>query len=269
MFKWPRSRTMKHSARLGREKSQARGINRKQHASLFLGKRGGSSLRTPTNQVRSFTECRAGPGGRPQFGLKAIFGFTTWTAAIAGLAVSRFGGWTMFAVGLSLTLLNCSGRLAGCQRPPGQTRCFQAAWLLLMVSLFLPAMKGCNNTSIRGWEAATTCFEIVLDPPPEISRQSSGYAVYCLCAAANLLLALSPLFLWRLRRGKGAWYGLLLVVTVPAMWCMGNSNGLLIGYYLWCAGGLAVMCAFRMRWAMLPLMGATPLLVWFAHQGGA
>lgn len=220
-------------------------------------------------QIDSSTASRAIAGSRPQFGLKTIFAFTAWTAAIAGLAVSQFSCWTMFAVGLSLVCLNCWGRLVACQRRSGQARCIQAGWLLLAVSLFLPAMKGCNNTSIVGWEAARASLDAALHPPSEISHETGGYLLVCLSGVANVLLAFSPLFLWRLRRGKGAYYGLLLFVAVPAMWCFGDPAQVLIGYYVWCAGGLAILCAFPMRWAMLPLLAIAPTLAYFGHRGNS
>lgn len=222
-------------------------------------------MSSPASQIAASAD--AAHGERPQFSLKVIFAVTTWVAAIAALAVSQFSGWIMCAVGLSFVCLNCSGRFAALQRQPGQSRCFQAAWLLLGVSLFLPAMKGCNSTSIYGWEAARVCFQITFDPPPEISHQTSGYVLYCVCAASNVLLLLSPVFLWRLRRGKGRYYGLLLTATVPAMWCFGDPTQVLIGYYVWCVAGLAILCAFRMRWVMLPLLCIAPMLALFAHRG--
>jgi hypothetical protein len=221
-------------------------------------------LSSPATQTVASADARASQSTRPQFSLKVIFAATTWVAAIAGLAVSQFAGWTMCAVGLSVVCLNCSGRLTACQRRPGQSWCFRAAWLLLGLSLFLPAMKGCNGTTIRGWEAAKTCGAIVLDPPDSRS-QWSGHALFCLCSVANVLLAVSPLFLWRLRQGKGTFYGLLLVTAVPAMWCFGDPVQVLIGYYVWCAGGLIILCAFRLRWAMLPLVLVALLLVCFAR----
>jgi hypothetical protein len=225
--------------------------------------------KTPATPDTSTVESATANRVHPQFGLKAIFGFTAWTAAVAGLGVSQFRGWTMYAVGLSVVCLNCSGRLSACQRQPAQTRFFQAAWLLLFVSLFLPAMKGCNNTSIRGWEAAKVCALVTVDPVAKTPSEWTGHVLFCLCNAVNVLLVLSPLFLWRLRRGKGAYYGLLMVAAVPAMWCFGDPAQMLIGYYVWCAAALAILCAYPMRWAMLPLLAIAPILTWFAPQGSS
>jgi hypothetical protein len=205
---------------------------------------------------------------RPQFSLRAVFGATTWSASVAGLAASHLAGWTMFAIGFSVACCNCAGWLAPCQKGPPQSRVFRLAWLCLFASLLLPAVQGCGTTVHYGWEAGMVCCEVPLMPfLGEDIVDWFGYALYCLLALANLLLALSPLFLWRLRLGKGHWFGAMFVAAASAMWCLSvsDANNLLVGYYAWCSAGLIVLCAFPMRWAMLPLAAVAPVLVWFAE----
>ncbi|HET6881481.1 MAG TPA: hypothetical protein VFI31_15065, partial [Pirellulales bacterium] len=171
----------------------------------------------------------------PQFSLKAIFAATTWAGAIAGLAVSHLAGWTTVAVGFSLAALNCTGRLAAWQTKRGQPRLFALGWMLLAASLLLPAVKGCNNESVKGWEAAMVCGSIAFDPPG--SAEWPAVVWYDVLTFGNLPLVLSPLFLWRLRRGKGQLYGTLLAMSCAAMWSVAirDADKVLVGYYVWCA----------------------------------
>lgn len=203
---------------------------------------------------------------RPQFGLKALFCLTTWAASLAALAASHLAGWTVFTVGFSLSCLNCLGRLAACQSGTVQRRLFRIAWFLLAISLLLPSVRGCGDTVSNGWQAATFSFQLPywLFSDPKVGCFAYGF--YCLIALANLLLALSPLLLWRLQRGKGRYYGTLLPVAAAAMWCPAiDPKALYVGYYVWCLGGLTILCAYRMHWRMLPLMALPPLLIIMAR----
>ncbi|HVX14131.1 MAG TPA: hypothetical protein VHC22_23295 [Pirellulales bacterium] len=204
----------------------------------------------------------------PQFGLKTVFAFVTWIAAIAGLAVSQLAGWTMTAVAFSLGVVNCSGRLDGWQHGAGRTRLFWLGWTILVASLFLPALKGCGNQSIRGWQAAIACGQLVIDPPGNSSDNWAGVLAYVWLTLGNALLLGSPFLLWRLQRNGGRIYGTLLAMAVATM-CglsIGYRNGefFLIGYYVWCLAGLSLLSAYRMRWSTLALMVLAVLLVHFA-----
>src|SRR5579863_6316188 len=101
----------------------------------------------------------------PQFSLKTIFALVTWSAAIAGLAVSQLAGWTMTAVAFSVGALNCRGRLQDWQRGARQTGLFRVGWVLFALSLFLPAVRGCGDNSVPGWQVAIACGAAVVDPP--------------------------------------------------------------------------------------------------------
>jgi hypothetical protein len=225
-----------------------------------------SHMHTPIVERGSLAEPPDLASARPQFSLKALFAVTAWAASLAALAASQLAGWTMLAIGFSLSCLNCSGQLAVCHGRTAQRRLFGTGWLLLVVSLFLPAVKGCGNTTFRGWEAAAASFELPLRLFWESKADSAKvngfvYGFYCLLAMANLLLAGSPLFLWRLTRGKGEYYGAIFATASAAMWCFSiEPQMLLVGYYVWCLAGLAILCAYRMRWPVLPLMLLPPLL---------
>jgi hypothetical protein len=194
---------------------------------------------------------------RPQFGLRGLFALITWTAAIAGLAVSRLAAWTMLAVTFSLVAVNCAGQLKMLQSGTGQARVFCLGWILLGLSLFLPAVRGCGNERIAGWKAAMICGRLAIDPPADRSMSKWKVAlVYGWLTFGNLLLLFSPLWFWQVRHARGRVYGSLLTTTV-ALFCVlpiGESNPPLVGYYFWCAAGLTLSCASRPPWATMALM---------------
>ena len=112
--------------------------------------------------------------------------------------------------------------------------------------------------------------KVVISLPPLYKATIGNSTVEGIECLANLLIALSPLFLWRLRHGKGQWYSVQFVIAAAAMWCslvinIGPRIAPLIGYVVWCLAGLLVLCAFRMRWAMLPLTTLAPFLVWMSE----
>lgn len=200
----------------------------------------------------------------PQFGLKGFFAFITSVAAIAGLAVSQFAGWTMSIVGFALATLNCAGRLETFQGGVAQTRVFRLGWTLLALSLFTPAVKGCGNQNVPGWRAAVLCAHVAIDPPVgEAASKWQAIVLYGWLTLGNALLLCSPFWLRRLQQGRRRLYSILLATTVTAMcsFSIRNTNHFLVGYYLWCLAGLSLLCAFRMRWPTLALMALVLLFV--------
>jgi hypothetical protein len=195
----------------------------------------------------------------PQFSLKAVFAALTWLSIVAGLAVSQIAGWTMVFVGFSLAVLNCAGRLTILQSDGARPRVFQLGWVLLALSLFLPAVKGCNNQSVVGWQAAVASGSFVLDPPGTADWPAVVW--YGVLTFGNLLLVLSPWYLWRLSRGQGQVYRVLFAATNGCMWSIsiGDAGTFLLGYYVWCLAGLAMLCASPLRWPAVVVLSLGPL----------
>ncbi len=201
-----------------------------------------------------------------QFSLQAVFALTTWAACTAALAAWRGVGVGVLCFGLAVSALNACGTLSRWQLPQrrglGLARC---AWLLLGLSLCLPAMRGCSNHSLVGWESAAACAAAqveMLEQPQDASW--SAYAYCSVLNLGNLLLALSPLAAWRTKQGEraGQHYAAVLGVCAVGVWSLaiGNTESLLVGYYLWSLATLTLLSAFRLGPAAFALMAILSLL---------
>ncbi|HXT57118.1 MAG TPA: hypothetical protein VN699_00720 [Pirellulales bacterium] len=185
---------------------------------------------------------------RWQFSLRGILSFTAWAACTAAFARLRGTGAAVLIVGLSACALNCRGDLSNWQLPGrrgGKTA--YLAWALLLASLFLPAVRGCSNSSIAGWQAAGACAMAQFSmPDPGIEHRWVAYGYYSMLNLANLLLLLSPWALYRARRGKGQCYAAALGICAVAVWSasVDDAGGLLAGYYVWSLAVLCLLSAF-------------------------
>ncbi|HJT32922.1 MAG TPA: hypothetical protein VJ783_12850 [Pirellulales bacterium] len=207
-------------------------------------------------------------GWRPQFGLRWLLALTAWVAAIMALVVSSLNSLVMSAVGFSLAALNCAGKLTMFQSAANHRRAVGLAWLLLLASLGLPAVRGCGNDAVPGYSAAAVACNYQVRPPVDqpIETWAAAYVEFTWLNLANLLLILSPLFIRRVERGQGRHYGALLALACAVMWCLpiGERPGtLLIGYYVWCLAGLCLLASIRLRWPTLLAMAVLPLAKWF------
>ena len=123
-----------------------------------------------------------------------------------------------------------------------------AAWVLFVVSFFLPACE-----SMRGFVCACTCACMIRDVCDiQNAHNLSGvtYFVvtyYALFTLPNLTMLLSPLVLLR-RKQVPAWT--TVVATSCSLyvlswgvfcWCADWGSGLRIGYYLWAASFLSFL----------------------------
>lgn len=202
-----------------------------------------------------------------QFGVRHLLLATTVVALVAG-AGSLFGpGASMLTCGALAALANASGRLRRWQSGAWPARWTWTGWLLLLASLVSPALRGCGDEAIPGWKAGAIAVSFQAESLGKVvanageRRETLEAAPRFLAAqtflaainVGNLLLLVSPLALWLWRRGRGAGLNGLLVVAAACACAFGcsDSNGFLVGYYLWCAALLAVMGAVRIRWTWL------------------
>ncbi|HVX59257.1 MAG TPA: hypothetical protein VHC19_01600 [Pirellulales bacterium] len=201
-----------------------------------------------------------------QFSLQGVFALTTWAACTAALAAWRGPGVVVLCLGLAISALNAWGKFSRWQLPErrglGLVRC---AWLLLGMSLFLPAARGCSNQSIAGWQAAAACASAQIEMLDQ--RRDASWTAYVYCSTlnlGNLLLALSPWPVWRAQGGEraGRGYAAVLGVCAVGVWSLaiGDAASLLVGYYLWSLAALMLLSAFRLGPAAIAMMGSLSLL---------
>jgi hypothetical protein len=196
-----------------------------------------------------------------QFSLLEAFWFLTAAGGAAALVRGKGWGAVVVVVGLFVAWLNVRGRFAEVQAGKRRAKLFWGAWGLLGASLFLPAMRGCNNSTLKGWETAHLCaaaevgavekFVVQGERPPreELGRAVGELSWITLLNLANLLAVLSPVWLWRLRREKGQWLGAALAVAAVAVWIVPLKDPhVLVGCYVWCAGFLALTLPYRIGW---------------------
>ncbi len=204
-----------------------------------------------------------------QFNLRALFALTAWVAMLLAVAVSSRSAWLMAASGFSVTAMNCAGKLTAIQTPRKHRHAVLLAWLLLLSSLMMPAVRGCGDDVVPGYRAAAVAALYQVRPPVEQPSESwlPAYLEFSLLNFANLLLIVSPLLIHRVERGKGQVYGTLLAAGATAMWCMpiGEPPGsLLAGYYVWSLAPLCLLASIRLRWWVLVPMAALALVKWVA-----
>ena len=205
---------------------------------------------------------------RPQFSLRSLLAITAWAAAIMALAVSSLSALVVSAVGFSAAALNCAGKLSMLQTTANRRRAVGLAWLLLLASLGMPAVRGCNNEAVPGYSAAAVALAYQVQPPVSQPAESwvAAYVEFTWLNLANVLLVLSPLFIRRVERGRGHVYAALLALASAAMWCVpiGERPGsLLVGYYIWCLAALCVLVSIRLHAWVLAAMAVFPLAKWF------
>ncbi len=218
-------------------------------------------LETQPDETSTAAEARPEAAMPPwQFSLREAFWFTTAAAGAAALAAVKGAGSLAMSVGLLLAWLNTRGRLAPVQTRTARPKVFYVAWALLAASLFLPAMKGCNNTVIYGWQTAYMCaatetegiVEFVANrraPDPPTWSELGTLAWVTLMNLANLLAVVSLFWLWRLQRGQGEWLGVALALAVIGVWAvpLQDPTNTLVGCYVWCAGFAVLLSAHRLN----------------------
>ena len=195
----------------------------------------------PAQHERTSAALKPGPH---QFSLRDLFGLTTVAAIAAALVAAKGVGSLTIVLGLTIAYLNWRGRFARWQRSEMRGRLFIVAWILFGIALLLPSFYVFSKWSL-GWEATwvVACAELdfIGGHGPfghenwdwEAALSASGCTLLNL---ANLLTGLSPLWWWRLRRGRGRWLAIAFSLAAVSAWSVafGEPRGFGIGHYVWC-----------------------------------
>lgn len=218
--------------------------------------------------------------------LRGLFGLTTYFALASALAARCGIGLFVLACGALLTWLNDRGRLPWLQTRPARNRLFTGSWLLFAVSLALPALtiKGCDSSPpkpLYGWEVAVSTAGFLLAIPEATIDAVAGsessptkWAELLLALIQvllwnlpNLLMLVSPYFLYRLHRGRGAWLAAAFACAAASSWSWGIAGGdaLRIGYYVWSASITLLSLARPPNRGSLAAMVAIVLLGLASH----
>jgi hypothetical protein len=200
-----------------------------------------------------------------QFSLRAMLLFTAAVACVMLLVTIKGPGVLVVATGLAVSGLNWRGALAGWQRPDRCAWPVRVGWFLLVASLFLPSLPGCNNSQILGWQAAQICAEAQVNGITQgihSPKQGLEYVVITSMNLTNILLLTSPWFLLLLQRGRGSGYAAAFACCATFAWACAAPDpmGLLIGYYVWCLAQLSILSAARLGPRTLVAMAAVAVL---------
>lgn len=207
--------------------------------------------------------------GAWQFSLSELLALTTFAAVAAALAALLGIGVFVVALGLFICSLNVRGAFAQWQRGKRRWYWISTSCMVFAVSLGLPAAAipirpaggSVHDLDLQGWEAAQASFYMLFACPFDSLADLAGWAAYVLYACANLVLVLSPVWAWRLSRGKGDWYGTLAAVSAANVWCAAIWLRGREGYYLWALAMLVLVSAWRIRRPALLAMALTALLL--------
>jgi len=210
--------------------------------------------------------CLTAMNGRPpwQFRLSQLFGLTTLSAIAAAVAAARGPGTLFLSIGVMLAWLNWRGALEPLQSGQWQMILLGLAWNLFLLSLALPSMV--IFSPVDGWEAAWLAFILPLNA---IRRGDIFHLHLPWCvgnAVSNILMALVPLVMWRIRHGRGQWLTAALCLAMVFPWSVGWDTPMLPGYYVWCGGFYLALCALPIRAGTFAAMVALAALLGVAAE---
>lgn len=222
---------------------------------------------TPGNEPRAEeqTEPPGAVANPPfQFRLVHLFLATFLVAVITLLAISVGPGTLPFSIGITLAWLNVQGFFGWLQQKRSRPRVCCVVWLLIAISLILPSAKGCNNKPIKGWQAAQMVImaegsmlkKLATTEEPFNGANLVFIVHFTLINLANLLILSSPLFLYRLQKGKGRHLGNALAIAAVSVWVIpwSGPSDFLIGYYVWAGGITLLLFTVRFGWRTFSAM---------------
>ena len=206
-----------------------------------------------------------------QFTLRGLLIAVALAAVASALCAAKGIGSLVLFIGLVATWFSWRGYLSRLQTSSARPKMFLSAWLLVGMSLFMPAFGGCQ-TEVKGWECAYFCagieYELIRDSVVESDQSrllTTEALTFTLLNLANLMFVLSPLMLYRIWRGKGQFLTTLLAISLPMVWLVPIDAPMQyrIGYYVCCAGLTQIHLSYRTRTMALGAMWLMTLILSF------
>ena len=201
------------------------------------------------------------PPKRWQFRLWHLFALTTYVAVVLGIATWQGPPTLMVTLGLGLALLSHLKAFEPFQRGRTPLVLVGLAWVTFLVSLCTPCATGL--TTILGWEAAWFYYWAPVSEmfDKDQTLQPVAWPWVVSVDLSNLLQALLPLYLWRLRQGRGRVLATLNCLAMVAPWItLIFAPQLLVGYYLWCISFMLLVIAVPVsRGTLIGMIGLAVL----------
>lgn len=200
---------------------------------------------------------RRGPLSSGKFTIMQLLGLMT-LVSVGSVLCATIGSVALPAtIALSLITLNYFGLFRFAQTRRGRLVFRWPVWLLFLSSLAMPAMEGCNQKPVYGWELAAATFVEPISMAyrlltseerpngPEVMRHCLVATWISLIAMTNLLVVCLPLTLIRNQTtANRPRYALLLALSVPMTWFIGEPKEYLIGGHCWLLTTLLALLAF-------------------------
>lgn len=187
-----------------------------------------------------------------QFRLSDLFALTTLAAIAAAVAAACGPGTLLLSAGVMLAFINWRGAFTPLQSGQLQAILLGLAWCSFLISLALPSVQVFGPTP--GWVAAWVSITAPLTAIWKCDFAEPNVLGYFGIGLANVLMALLPVLLWRLRRGHGQWFSAALCIAMVFPWSVGWNTPMLVGYYVWCSAFYLALCALPLRCQSLATM---------------
>jgi len=203
-----------------------------------------------------------------QFQLRHLFGLTTIAAICAALIAAYGPGTLVTAAGLLLAWLNQTGAFEPLQNGRRQTVLIWLACATFLVSLALPSIRVFGP--VLGFWAA---WFVLVGPANALMEgrdiDPRGLVLFLMIDVANILIAILPVVLRLLPPRYSHRLSLALCIAMVAPWCIGWTDRMLVGYYIWCGSFFVALIAIpigtRMLMTMVFAAVATGLLARWTH----
>ena len=201
-----------------------------------------------------------------QFRLSHLFELMTLSALAAAIAGACGLGTLLLFAGGALAWANWRGGLQPLQSGQWQMILLGLAWNLFLISLILPSVHVFGP--VAGWGAAWWALISTLDAIRKGEFAEPALLLHLGINLANLLMALMPAMMWRIRHGRGQWMSAALCVAMVVPWCVGVSTPMLPGYYVWCAAFYLAPCALPIRAGSFAAMVVLAIFLGIANEFG-